>query len=233
MADLSVFLFVLLQFVFWLALIYIAWSWLLNWLAPKNTLRRRLLRRGFSLISIEPIRQSYRGIHWATERVIANSPQYRSHKLYLENYPVTPLQLYAAIEQDLLERQIIGVRIGRIARLEWHLLSARRIYLLIRCREIACFVSGVPFGTGLLVSWRYTTSPGRILLTMFQVPYFGFIAEKLFRPATFYREDYHHAFERAIRETVLQATNRLTVQQNVRPLQENEARPLLRDFYQT
>jgi hypothetical protein len=231
MNGLSSFLFALLQLVFWTALIFIAWLWVVNRLAPKGTFRRRALRRVFRIIFIGPFGQSYRAVHWIIVRLIINEPQFRSHQTYLENYPVTPLQLYAAVEQAFLERQIIGAEVNRTARLEWHLLSARRIYLLIRCREIVCFISGVPLGNGLLVSWRYSATPGRLLLTLFQIPYMGFVAEKLLRPPTFYREDYHYAFEQAVRATVLQATNRLTVQQNVRPLQGYEARPLLREFY--
>lgn len=233
MNDLQALLFALLQITFWFALIFMICSWVLDRLAPRNTLQRRLLRSCFRLLFIDPFRQSYRAVHWLTSRLIANNPQYRSHQVYLENYPVTPLQLYAATEQSLLERQIIGVQTERIAKLEWNLLSTRRLYLLVICREAACFIGGVPFGTGLLVSWRYTASPGRLVLTFFQIPFIGFIAEKLLRPPTFYREDHHHAFEQAIRSTVLQATERLTAQQQVRPLQENEARPLLREFYLT
>ena len=58
----------------------------------------------------------------------------------------------------------------------------------------------------------------------------GDLAEKLLRPPTFYRADVYRGFEEAVRATVLEAMDLLTGQ-GLRPLAENEVRPLLREFY--
>jgi hypothetical protein len=130
----------------------------------------------------------------------------------------------------MAQKQIIGMEISRITRLEWHILSARRIYLMFRFRDAVCFIGAVSLGTSFLVSWRYAAMPGKFLLILFQVPLAGVIAEHLLRPSTFYRTDVYHAFEQAIRATILEATHRLA-NQGLRPLAENEQRPLLREFY--
>lgn len=72
--------------------------------------------------------------------------------------------------------------------------------------------------------------PDRLLLILFQVPFAGALAERLFRRPTFYRTDVYHAFEQAIRSIVLEAANILT-EHGIRPLTGDEARPILHEFY--
>ncbi len=205
-------------------------SWLGRNLLPRNPLLRRSIRAVARFVLIEPFSKSYRAIRWLGSTILNTSPNYRTHQLYFDRYPVTPLELYALIEDVFATRQIIGVHLSRVSRLEWHLLSPRRIYLVIRFRDAVCFVSGVPVGTGLLVSWRFSAMPGRILMVLFQIPFVGVLIEMIISPPTFYRTDLYFAFEQAIRECVLEATH-LLAQRGVRPLTENEQRPLLREFY--
>ena len=86
-------------------------------------------------------------------------------------------------------------------------------------------------GTSFLVSWRYAAMPGKAFLILFQVPVIGALFEKLLKPPTFYRTDLYYAFEQIVRSTLLETTN-LLVHQGIRPLAENEQRPLLREFYE-
>jgi hypothetical protein len=199
-------------------------------LLPKNPLLRRSIRTASRLVFIEPFRKTYRAARWLFLTALDANQNYRTHQLYFDNYPVTPLELYALIEEVFAARQIVGVQTSRVTRLEWHLLSPRRVYLLIRFRDAVCFISGVPVGTGLLVSWRYSALPGRILTVLFQIPFVRVMAERIISPPTFYRTDLYFGLEQAIRETVLEATNRLA-QRGTRPLTVNEQRPLLREFY--
>ncbi|MDQ4120038.1 MAG: hypothetical protein M3209_01045 [Acidobacteriota bacterium] len=202
----------------------------MNRLMPNARWHTKLMPKIMRFLFLAPIKNLYRAGRWLVIRIFTTQPDYRFHEMYLENFPVTPLEFYAAIEQAFFQRQIIGASVSRVARLEWHLLSARRIYLLIRFREAVCFIGGVPLGTGFLVSWRYTAEPSKALLILFQIPYVGVIAECLLKPVTFYRADVYRAFEQAVRATVLEAANRLT-DRGVRPLTETEQRPLLREFY--
>jgi hypothetical protein len=219
-----------LPFVLWIVVIIYACFWLATRLQPRNALLRRTFKNALRITLIEPFRKPYRGIRWLTVRFFAADPNYRFHQLYLERYPVTPLELYEAIEAVFAARQIIGVQVSRTTRFEWHLLSVRRIYLLISFGAAACFISGIPVGTGLYVTWRYSALPSAAVQVLFQVPFLGVVAERLFAPPTFYRTDLYVAFEQAIRSCVLEATNHLA-QQGVRPLGETETRPLLREFY--
>lgn len=232
MGDLSAILFALLQLVLWLAVWILIFSWLTNRIFPKNKRLKEYWRKAARLIFVEPFRKLYQINRWLIIRIFTTRPDYRLRQVYLENYPATPLAFYEAVEEALAQRQIIGVEVLRIARLEWHLLSARRIYLLIHFRDAACFVGAMPLGTSFLVSWRYTIMPSKLWLILLQVPFLGVLIETLLAPPTFYRTDIYYAFEQAVRATVLEAANLLAQRAaGIRPLTENEQRPLLREFY--
>lgn len=230
MNDLSAVILGCLPTVLLFVLMAYGLSWLGRSLLPRNPILRRFVRSGFQVVLIEPFRRSYRAIRWLILAAVNANRVYRTRELYFDRYPVTPLELYSLIEEVFATRQIIGLRISRVSRLEWHLLSGRRVFLLIRFRDAVCFIGGVRVGTGLLVSWRFCAMPGRVLLVLFQIPFIGVVAERIISPPTFYRTDLYFALEQAIRDSVLEATARLA-QRGVRPLTANEQRPLLREFY--
>lgn len=231
MNELSIFIFAFLQLVLWTVIILLCFSWLMNYLFPKAKWHKKVLPKVMRFILLEPFKNLYRGGKWLIVRVFTTRPDYRLQQIYLENYPVAPLAFYEAVEEVVAQRQIIGVEISRISRREWHLLSARRIYLLIRFRSAICIVGALPMGTSFLASWRYTAMPGKWFLILFQIPAVGVVIEKLLAPPTFYRTDIYYAFEQIIRSTLLETTN-LLANQGIRPLAENEQRPLLQEFYE-
>lgn len=230
MNTLSALIFALLQLVLWPVIFYLFLSWCISYLFPHAKWAKRVIRQALRLILVEPFKKCYQAGRWLIVSTIKTRPEYHVQRIYLENYPATPMAFFRVVEEIMAQRQIIGVEISRVTRIEWHLLSARRTYLLIRFRDAVCFLSGVPLGTSFLVSWRYTAMPGKVMFIMFQVPLIGVIAEKLLKPPTFYRTDIYHALEQAIRAALLEATN-LLAEQGIRPLAEAEQRPLLRDFY--
>lgn len=230
MNDGSASLLACLSLVFWLVLIAFGLSWISRHLFPRNPLIRRVVRGLFRLIFISPFRAAFRIGRWFVNAVHETRPDYRRHQLFFERYPVSPLELYGVIEDAFARRNVVGVSISRASRLEWHLFSTRRTYLLIRYREAVCFIGAVPVGTGLLVSWRYSAMPSRPALLLFEIPYVGPLFERVIAPPTFYRTDVYEALEQAIRGCVIEATNALTGR-GVRPLTQNEQRPLLREFY--
>lgn len=219
-----------LSLVLWLVIIAFALSWLSRHLLARNPLIRRAVRGILRLIFITPFRALNQTGRWLFNAVHDTRPEYRRHQLFFERYPVSPLELYQAIDDVFTRRPIIGIQISRVSRLEWHLLSTRRTYMLLRFRDAVCFISAVPVGTGLLVSWRYAAMPSRLSMILFEIPYFGFIIERMISPPTFYRTDIYDALEQAIRGCVVEATN-ILANRGVRPLTQAEQRPLLREFY--
>ena len=219
-----------LSLILWLVIIAAGLSWLSSNLLPRNPIIRRVVRGTLRLIFVTPVRAVNRSIRWLFNAVRETRPDYQRHRLFFERYPVSPLELYQAIDDGFARRPIIGIQISRVTRPEWHLMSTRRTYILLRFRDAACFISAVPVGTGLLVSWRYAALPSRLSLILFEIPYIGFIIERIFSPPTFYRVDIYDALEQAIRGCIVEATNVLA-NRGVRPLTPVEQRPLLREFY--
>ena len=213
-----------------LVLMFYAWKWFIRTFFPGHAWAERALWNFTRNVTIEPVRQFYRAVRWLAIRLFTTNPDYRVGQIYLDHYPVTPLELFDAVAGVIADRNIIGVGVARVSRLEWHILSHRRIYLLVRFREAVCIIGAVPMGTGLLVTWRYAVWRGRAQMILFQIPYLGAMLEKLVAPGTFHRTDVYHAFEEAIRHCVVEATQNLT-NEGVRPVTENERRPLLREFY--
>ena len=219
-----------LSLVFWLVLIAFGLSWISRHLLPHNPFVRRMVRAVLRLVFVTPFRSVYRIGQWLVYAIRDTEPDYRRHQLFFERYPVSPLELYGVVEGVFVRRQIIGIQLSRVSRLEWHLLSARRTYLLVKFRDAVCFIGAVPVGNGLHVTWRYAATPSRLSMILFEIPYFGFIVERLISPPTFYRTDVYDALEQAIRGCVVEATNVLAGR-GVRPLTQAEQRPLLREFY--
>jgi hypothetical protein len=219
-----------LSLVLWLVIIAFRLTWISKHLMPRNPLLRRAIRAALRLMFVSPFRAMSQTGRWLVNAVHNTRPDYRRHQLFFERYPVSPLELYQAIDDVFTRRPIIGIEISLVSRLEWHLLSTRRTYMLLRFRDAVCFISAVPVGTGLLVSWRYAAMPSRFSMILFEIPYFGFIIERMISPPTFYRTDIYDALEQAIRGRVVEATNILE-NRGVRPLTQAEQRPLLREFY--
>lgn len=143
MTDISAVLLVFLQLAFWPVTLYFVLTLLTNRPASNYPIMRRILHWSVQLVLL-PIKQSYRIAHWLIDTVASTTPDYKLRQIYLEDYTPTPLQFYGAIDEAFAQRQIIGATMSRVARLEWHLLSTRRVYLLIRFRDAVCFLSAVP-----------------------------------------------------------------------------------------
>ncbi len=214
----------------WLVIIAFGLVWVSQRLMPHNPLIRHAIRVALRLVFVTPFRALNLSSRWLVNAVHDTRPDYRRHQLFFEHYPASPLELYQAIDDVFTRRPIIGIRISRVSRLEWHLLSTRRTYMLLRYRDAVCFISAVPVGTGLIVSWRYAAMPSRFSMILFEIPYFGFIIERMISPQTFYRTDIYDALEQAIRGSIVEATN-ILANRGVLPLTEAEQRPLLREFY--
>lgn len=234
MSELSQFIFGILQTVFWLVLMYLVFDWVIRFFFPSakwhKKLARNLIKKTISLF-IMPFEKLYEASKWLITRAFTTTPEFNHRQIFLEDYPVTPLEFYDLVEEAFRTRQITDAEVLRITRRELHFLSPRRVYLLIRFRQSAYFISGVPLGTSFLVTLRFTENPSKFLLILFQIPFIGAVVERLLSPPTFYRDDIYYAFEQIARSSVLEATNMLAMQ-GVRPLNETEQIPLLLEYYE-
>lgn len=87
-------------------------------------------------------------------------PQVQSHQAtYLENFSISPGDLYKAIESEIAEKQIPDIEVSRVFFREGGLLSANREYLRIRRERFAYLVCAAPWGTSFFFSTRLTEIP--------------------------------------------------------------------------
>lgn len=78
---------------------------------------------------------------------------------YLENFSISPGDLYKAIESEIAEKKLPNIEVSRIFFREGGLLSANREYLRIRRERLAYLVCAAPWGTSFFFSTRFTEIP--------------------------------------------------------------------------
>lgn len=151
----------------------------------------------------------------------------------IENFQTSPQVFYAELTKAIEKRQMPNARIDRISFKESHLLSARREYLRISCKNDFYFaICGAPFGTGFFVSWWLLEPPAGCLATLFApFPVLSAIARAMVKPWTYYRIDTATMFRTATHQAVLEVVDQITSTQNLKTLPEAERKPLLREFF--
>jgi hypothetical protein len=151
----------------------------------------------------------------------------------IENFQTSPQAFYAEVTKALNKRQMPNAKIDRISFKESHLLSAKREYLRISCKNDFYFaVCGAPFGTGFFVSWWLLEPPQGCLASLFApFPVLSAIARAMVKPWTYYRIDTATMFRTATHQAVLEVVDLITSSQNLKALPEAERKPVLREFF--
>lgn len=155
-------------------------------------------------------------------------------KTLIENFSVSPQAFYAAVTQALERRQIPNARIDRIQFKESHLLSAKREYLRIRCKNDFYFaICGAPFGTGFFVSYWLLEPPPGCLASLFSgFPLLSGLAQAFVKPWTYYRIDTANMFQTATHSAVLEVIDTITSSMGLKALPETERKPVMKAFLQ-
>lgn len=151
----------------------------------------------------------------------------------IENFQASPQDFYAEVTKAILKRRMPNASIDRISFKESHLLSAKREYLRIRCKNDFYFaICGAPFGTGFFVSWWLLEPPQGCLATMFSgFPVLSAIARAMVKPWTYYRIDTATMFRTATHQAVMEVVDQITSAENIRALPEADRKPVLREFF--
>ena len=98
------------------------------------------------------------------------------------------------------------------------------------------FLAPIYFVGGLVLVFfllRYAAQGGLAGFDSFllKVPVFGTIYERFFRPLTYYRIDLIHAYHAAVHAALMEAIDEITKAKGVRPLSEEERKPIMKDLY--
>lgn len=151
----------------------------------------------------------------------------------IEDFNASPQQFYAAVNKSLEKRKMPNARIDLITFKESHLLSAKREYLRISCKNDFYFaICGAPFGTGFFISWWLLQPPDGCLATMFSgFPVLSAIARALVKPWTYYRIDTATMFQSMTHRAVLEVVDEMASSIGIKALPEAERKPVMKEFF--
>ncbi|MBK9156391.1 MAG: hypothetical protein IPM25_19655 [Chloracidobacterium sp.] len=144
----------------------------------------------------------------------------------IENFNTSPQGFYSEVTKAIERRQLPKASIDRISFKESHLLSAKREYLRVSCRDFYFAICGAPFGTGFFVSYWLLEPPAGCLAVMF--PRLSLFS----RPWTYYRIDTANMFQTATHSAVLEVIDTITTSQGLRQLPDSERKPIMKGFLQ-
>jgi hypothetical protein len=88
---------------------------------------------------------------------------------FFESIPVSSLEFYKGLEEELTARKVPDTEVARVDFLERGLLSGKRVYLEVRRDWMIYHICVAPFGTGFFVSSRLLIKrfAGCLLLVLF------------------------------------------------------------------
>lgn len=143
--------------------------------------------------------------------------------------PISPLQFYSSIEDELEQQKLPGVDVSRVWWQQGSWLSERRQYLRVRRKSLAFDICGISLGNSTQVSWWLNElAPGPMAL-FFEIPGLGPLLERVITPVTFYQVDTSVHFQRTVHETILRVIDVLNKPQGIRKLSDQ---PIMREFYE-
>jgi hypothetical protein len=151
----------------------------------------------------------------------------RTQQLVLENFPMTPLQFFAYVQDAIEERQIPGVNLHLITRRQVGFGGSRRRYLCVTYQSSICIVGAVPLGTAFVVSWRCGELATWARLILLEHPVLYSTIDWFIRPPTFYRIDVNEAFQQLMQRLITDVITNVTEPQVVRVLNETERQQIL------
>ena len=149
----------------------------------------------------------------------------------IEGLNVPPSEFFDAVETAVSQKNMPKVKFSRYTWSEGGLLSAKREYLRIKRKDHAYDVCGAPFGNGFFVSTWLGDFESGLLGWFFSLPVIGVLAEKMFKPVTYYQTDTALMYQSLVHSAVLEAVDSITKTKGLRALPESERKPEMRNFF--
>jgi hypothetical protein len=145
-----------------------------------------------------------------------------------EGIQVTPSAFYDSIEAQINEREIPGIKIKRVNCSEGGAMSAKRIYLRVKRKDIMFDICGAPFGKGFFVSWWLGEKPwGLIKRTGVYLLYVPFVSYLIrgFYEKTYYKIDTMLMYQEQVVASVAEVMNAFLEAEGLKPLTEQQVAP--------
>lgn len=157
----------------------------------------------------------------------------RSHwNHFFDGLSASAQDFFVAVEATVKKRNLPDISFDRVDYREGGIFSSKREYLRIEHHDHIFDVCAAPFGNGYFFSWWLAdpapSGPWGIVLT---IPYLGAIAQRLFRPMTYYRNDTSSMVQSAINNAIQEVLDSITKASGLRALSEDERKPIMKDLF--
>lgn len=155
-----------------------------------------------------------------------------SHWYHLsENLQQSTQDFYTNVERSVNARNLPNVRISRIDFREGSILSAKREYLRVKCKELVFDICAAPYGNGFFVSWWLGEKLSGLLELLLMIPFLGALIAKTSKPATYYRLDTMLMYQESVHLAVLEILDGIISAKGMRTLSEAERKPIMSDLF--
>lgn len=148
----------------------------------------------------------------------------------IEGLAASTRAFYDELDGALRQKQMSGIKTGRVLHKEGGLLSANREYFEIRRNDHVFHICAAPFGNGFFVSWWLGQRQGGLHGLLLRIPIVGPLFARFVAPMTYYKIDTAMMFQSLTHSAVLAIIDGLTSTHGVRGLTELERRPTVRDL---
>jgi len=157
----------------------------------------------------------------------AREHQLQVKQIVLQNFPLTPLEFLAVVENLIGQRNIPGLEISLITRREGGLFSSRRRYLHFTYQTSVGIVGAIPIGPSLAIAWRIGGIASWAAVVLREYPHLHNLIDWFIRPPTFYQMDVNLAFQELTRQIIVDAIDQTTHVRGFRPLTRVERQQIL------
>lgn len=149
----------------------------------------------------------------------------------IPNFSFSTKEFYELVQKELHAQGIKGVSFMRAHLPEGGIGSPRRRYLRINWKSYRYDMCGAPFGSGFFVSWWLMEKTPILKILLSKIPFIGmWLVNKLHR-TTYYKIDTASMFMTYAHEAVVTVINRITQEKGIKPLSEDERKPVLNNIF--
>ena len=149
----------------------------------------------------------------------------------IEGTSCTPLEFYKMVEQAVLEKELSGIRFATITHREGGWLTSKRVYLRIRRKKLFFDICFFPVGNSSVVSWWLHCDQFDVIDLFTEIPVVSFFIKRTIRATTYYSIDLVQYFQKAVHAAILQILDRLTEENHLNLLNDEERRPVWEEIW--
>ncbi len=149
----------------------------------------------------------------------------------IEGLVMSPSSFYESFREAIAEKQIPDLEIGEVYAHEGGVFSSKRLYLTVKRGELVYLICGAPFGNGFFVSSWLGPRASTWLILASIMPLGSLMFPWLFRDKTYHEYDTTSMFQSLVHSALTGTVDGMVETKGLRPLTDNDRKPILREFF--